>query len=335
MQAIIFPAPRSIALERVPDPHCAPDEVVVQVSACGICGTDVHIYHNEYMSDFPLIPGHEFSGRVVEVGSAVRDVVMGDRVAVDPNLYCGRCDFCRNEQANHCANWQGIGITRGGGFAQFVAAPARACYRLPDSLSDAQAAFIEPLSCVVHALKRIRIWPGSSILVFGSGPMGLLLLQALRHSGASHVVMSDKRADRLALAQRLGASSTVMAGAEQDEHLRGLAPGGFDVVVDATGVPAVIERAFGYLRPRGQYLQFGVTPKTATVRVSPYDIFHNDWAIIGSFALCYTFLPAIAWLQAGVVDVSTLVSDTVSLSGFEDAFQRFARGETLKVHVQA
>jgi 2-desacetyl-2-hydroxyethyl bacteriochlorophyllide A dehydrogenase len=322
-------------VERVPDPTCAPDEVIVQVAVCGICGTDVHIYRNEYMSDFPLIPGHEFSGRVVEVGREVRDVAIGERVAVDPNLYCGRCDFCRNEQANHCANWQGVGVTRSGGFAQFVAAPARACYRLPDNLSDNQAAFIEPLSCVVHALKRIRIWPGSSTLVFGSGPMGLLLLQALRHSGASHVAMVDMQPDRLALAQRLGAAATIIAGAEQDEQLRGLAPGGFDVVVDATGVPAVIERAFHYLRPRGQYLQFGVTPKTATVAISPYDLFHNDWTIIGSFALCYTFLPAIAWLQAGVVDVSALVSDVAPLSNFADVFHRFARGETLKVHVRA
>lgn len=122
MQAIIFPAPEAISVERVADPVCAPDEVVVQIAACGICGTDVHIYRNEYMSSFPLIPGHEFSGAVVEVGKAVTDVKLGDRVAVDPNLYCGHCDFCRNEEANHCRNWQGVGITRSGGFAQYVAA---------------------------------------------------------------------------------------------------------------------------------------------------------------------------------------------------------------------
>ena len=104
MQAVIFPQAETITVERMPDPSCARDEVVVQVSRCGICGTDVHIYRNEYMSDFPLIPGHEFGGVVVEVGSDVTDVRVGDRVAVDPNLYCGHCDFCRNEQANHCLN---------------------------------------------------------------------------------------------------------------------------------------------------------------------------------------------------------------------------------------
>lgn len=332
MQAILFPAAETIAVERVPDPTPAPDEVVVQVAACGICGTDVHIYRNEYMSEFPLIPGHEFSGKVVAVGKAVTDVKLGDRVAVDPNLYCGHCDFCRNEQANHCRNWQGVGITRAGGFAEYVAAPARACYQLPEQMTNAQAAFIEPLACVIHALKRIRVWPGAQVLIFGAGPMGLLLLQALRYSGASQVVMVEKQPARLALATQLGGLAVPVDG-QETAALRAIAPYGFDLVVDATGIPAVIEQAFTYVRPRGQYLQFGVTPMDATIRLRPYDLFRNDWTVIGSFALCYTFLPAIAWLANGVVDVSQLVSHTVPMREFAPAFHAFASGQTLKVHV--
>ena len=105
MRAIVFPQPEMIAVERVSDPTPAADEVVVQVARCGICGTDVHIYHDEYMSTYPIIPGHEFGGTVVEVGRDVTGLRVGERVAVDPNLYCGACDFCRNEQANHCSNW--------------------------------------------------------------------------------------------------------------------------------------------------------------------------------------------------------------------------------------
>ncbi len=334
MQAIVFPQPETIALERVDDPTPAADEVVVQVARCGICGTDVHIYRNEYMSTFPIIPGHEFGGTVVEVGRDVTGVRIGDRVAVDPNLYCGHCDFCRNEQANHCSNWQGVGITRPGGFAEYVAVPARACYQLPPAMTDLQAAFIEPLACVVHACKRLRVLPGDPVLIFGAGPMGLLLLQALRHSGASQVVMVEKQPDRLALADRLGASAAVTAGPDQDAVLADLAPHGFGLVVDATGIPAVIERAFTYLRPRGQYLQFGVAPMQATINLRPYDIFRNDWHILGSFALCYTFLPAIAWLTSGVVDVSELVSHQVAVADFSQAFHAFAAGQTLKVHVR-
>jgi threonine dehydrogenase-like Zn-dependent dehydrogenase len=176
--------------------------------------------------------------------------------------------------------------------------------------------------------------PGDQALIFGAGPMGLLLLQALRHNGVSCVVMVEKQPDRLALAERLGAASVVAAGPDQEAVLRELAPDGFGLVVDATGIPAVIEGAFHYLRPRGQYLQFGVTPMQATVQLRPYDLFRNDWQLIGSFALCYTFLPAIAWLAGGVVEVRELVSHQVGIEGFADAFHAFAEGKTLKVHVQ-
>ncbi|MEW5957550.1 MAG: zinc-dependent alcohol dehydrogenase family protein [Chloroflexota bacterium] len=334
MQAVVFPAPETIAIEQVSDPTCGPEEVIVQVARVGICGTDLHIYRNEYMSDFPLIPGHEFVGTIVEVGQAVTDFRLGERVVVDPNLYCGRCYFCRNQQANHCLNWEGVGITRPGGFAQYVAAPGRACYRVPAGLSDGEAAFIEPLACVVHALNRVRVWPGNEVLIYGAGPMGLVLVQALRHSGASQVVVVEKQAERLTLASQLGATATVTTGVDQDKALKELAPYGFAGVIDATGVPAVIEQAFNFLKPGGQYLQFGVTPMEATIKLRPYEIFRHDWTIIGSFALCYTFEPAMAWLANGVIDVKPLISHTVPLTDFSDVFQQFAAGKTLKVHLQ-
>lgn len=334
MKAIVFTGPQQSALQTLADPTPASGEVVVKVAQSGICGTDLHIYRNEYMSDFPLVPGHEFSGEVVAVGPNVTMAIqVGDRVAVDPNLYCMHCDFCRNEQANHCANWQGVGITRSGGFGEYVAVPAQACYHLPEGMSNAQAAFIEPLACVVHALRRFPVSPADQVLLIGAGPMGLLLVQALRHGNASNITVVEKQAARLDLALALGANHAVSAGPEQSAALRAIAPLGFDAVIDATGVPAVIEGAFQYLKPRGRFLQFGVTPNNATIRVNPYDIFRNDWSIIGSFALCYTFVPAIDWLANGVIDVSQLVSHVVPLAGFDDAFHQFGKGNTLKVHV--
>jgi 2-desacetyl-2-hydroxyethyl bacteriochlorophyllide A dehydrogenase len=334
MQAVVFPAPETLAVESVADPTCRPDDVVVRVAASGICGTDLHIFRNEYMSDFPVIPGHEFGGTVVEIGKDVTDLKVGDRVAVDPNLYCGHCYFCRNEQANHCLNWQGVGVTRPGAFAEYVAAPARAAYKIPDSLSDAQAAFIEPVSCVVHALKRLRVLPGDEVLIFGAGPMGLIMLQALRHSGASQVVIVEKQPQRLALARQLGASAAVTPGPDLSAALRERAPYGYPIVVDCTGVPAVIESEFQYLKPRGQFLQFGVVPREAKIQISPYDLFQHDWTIVGSFALCYTFIPAIAWLAGGVVDVNPLISHSVPMTEFPKVFQEFAAGQTLKVQVR-
>ena len=275
MKAVIFPQPGRIAFESVDDPACAHDEVVVKVASSGICGTDIHIFRGEYESTFPLIAGHEFGGEVVETGKSVSELRIGDRVVVDPNLYCTRCDYCRDHKANHCANWQGIGITRGGGFAEYVNVPARAAYRVGADFSDTQMAFVEPLACVVWALQRIQVKPADRVLVYGCGPMGLLLLQALRHSGAADITMVEKQLPRVKLAQRLGASRTVPANGSPADELRQIAPSGFDLVVDATGVPAVIESAFAQLKPRGQFLQFGVTPMDARISISPYDIFRK------------------------------------------------------------
>lgn len=334
MKAIVFPEPNQFALDTVPDPTCAPDEVVVKVAHSGICGTDIHIYQDEYMSEFPLTPGHEFGGELVEMGKNVSGFEIGQRVVVDPNLYCNHCDFCRNEQANHCVNWEGVGITRSGGFAEFVNVPGKAVYRVPDSLSSTQMAFVEPLACVAWAMKRMPVTPADRILIIGSGPMGLLLLQALRHGGASQITMVDKQAYRLKIADRFGATQTLIANGHQDEQLKDLAPYGYDIVIDATGVPAVIENAFQHLKARGQFLQFGVTPIDAKIQVSPYDIFHKDWTILGSFAVCYTTLPAIAWLENGVIDVEPLVSHTIPLSEFGSGFKSFISGDTLKVHLR-
>lgn len=333
MKAIVFPKTQQIDIQKVADPQCADDNVVVEVTSCGICGTDLHIFKGEYMSDFPLIPGHEFHGKVVEVGKNVSQYKVGDRVTVDPNLYCGKCSRCRNEQSNQCLNLSVVGVTRSGGFAEYVTVPERACYPIPDSLSDTQSAFIEPLACVVYALRRMRVNPADRVLIIGAGPMGLLLIQALRHSGASLITVLEKQEHRLQLAKGMGANSVVSAGNDQDKELKEISSEGFDIVIDATGVPAVIQNAFNYIKPRGQFLQFGVAPMGAKIEIEPYAIFRYDWQIVGSFALCYTFQPAIDWLAHGVIDVEPLVSHTVPMAEFSRVFNMFDNGETLKVHI--
>jgi 2-desacetyl-2-hydroxyethyl bacteriochlorophyllide A dehydrogenase len=333
MKAVIFPAPHQIAVETVPDPACEEEDVVVAVTSAGICGTDLHIFRGEFDAQFPLIPGHEFHGRVVETGSAVTTVRIGDHVVIDPNLYCGRCSRCRNQQHNQCLNLAAVGVTRDGGFAEFVSVPQNACYLLPDGMTDKQAAFVEPLACVVYALRRMHVNPADRVLILGAGPMGLLLVQALRHSGASLIVVTEKQPHRAQLAQSMGANAAIISGAEQEAHLRDLAPEGFDIVIDATGIPKVIENGFKQLKPRGTFLQFGVTPNDAQITLSPYDIFRKDWTILGSFALSYTFQPAIDWLHYGVINVEPLVSHTVPMEDFAEVFGMFGDGHTLKVHI--
>lgn len=332
MQAVVFTEREHVEVQDAPAPPAGADEVVLRVGCAGICGTDVHIFRGEYMSDFPLVPGHEFVGTVESVGRGVRDPVPGQRVVADPNLSCGACTCCRDGLANHCLNWQGVGITRPGAFAERVVVPARACHAVPDTMSDGAAAFVEPVACVVHAINRLDLRAGETALIFGAGPMGLLLMQALRHRGAAAVTIVDTRPARLDLAGQLGATRAVPA--EDLATLRDPGPHGFDVVVDATGVPAVVQAALDWLRPGGRYLQFGVTPRDATIQLRPYDLFRHDWVLLGTFALRGTFPQAIAWMNGGVIDVEPLISHRAPLAEFPKLFAAFARGQTLKVHVR-
>jgi threonine dehydrogenase-like Zn-dependent dehydrogenase len=186
---------------------------------------------------------------------------------------------------------------------------------------------------VVHALDRIRVRPADDVLVFGAGPIGLLLAQALRRTGAARVVLVERSPARLQLAESLG-FPTIPADEHLGERLREVATHGFPLVADATGNPAVIERALGYVRPAGTYLQFGVAPSQATVAWQPYDIFRRELTIIGTFAVCYSFERALNWLEQGIVQIEPLLSHTLPLAEFPSALAAFARGETLKVHIR-
>jgi len=324
MKALTITAPLCAAYGDVDTPEPGPDQVLIRVATAGLCGTDLHIYHGEYEANYPIIPGHEFCGTVAALGSAVRDLHIGQRVAADPNVFCHQCTYCRREMHNQCLNLQAIGVTTDGAFAEYVLAPRHVVYSIGNLPFD-QAAFIEPLSCVVYALQRARPAPGDNVLLFGAGPMGCLLTQMLVRSGAARVVVVDRDAQRLTLVQELGASYTVLAenavsAQDTEGRIRDLAPRGYDFCVDATGAPQVVETAFRYLAPRGTMFFFGVCPNNAFIRISPYDVFRNDWRIVGSFALCYTFQKAIRLLSEGVVRVEPLISHRLPLSRATEAF---------------
>lgn len=190
MKAAVIETPGRVVVQEVPDPQPAPDEVIVSVALAGLCGTDLHIYAGEINSVYPIIPGHEVVGTIAEVGDGVTDLTPGMHVTFDPNIPCGQCHFCRRLRFNHCLNWQGIGVTRDGGFAERVAVPAKVIYPIGD-LPFERAVFIEPLSCVVYGLQRATPALGDRALIFGAGPIGLLLMQAIQRAGAAQVVVTD------------------------------------------------------------------------------------------------------------------------------------------------
>ena len=302
-------------------PGLKPDEVLIEVKRAGICGTDLHIWHGSYgLANYPLTPGHEFSGVVSAVGDAVKNFEVGDRVTADPNLPCYHCVFCQQRQFNQCLNLEVVGVTRPGAFSGYVAVPQSAVYAIGD-LSFADAALIEPLACVVWGLQQVQIQPGDRVLIFGAGPMGILMMQAVLRSGAAAVVMVDKEGWRLELAQALGATQTVLADDLTPQTFNDLAPQGFEIVADATGVPAVIESTFSHVKPGGKVWVFGVAATGKAASFMPYDVFRYDLKIIGSFALNKTFHEAIALIQGGAVKLDSLVSHALPLGEFREGLE--------------
>ncbi len=332
MRAGKIEAPGRVSFGSVEMPSVGADDVLIQVRAAGICGTDIHILKGEYEAQYPLIPGHEFSGIVADVGDRVTRYKTGDRVTADPNIPCNRCPACQRNEPNQCDDLAAVGVTRNGAFAEFVAVPEGNVFPIGE-MSFAAAALAEPLACVAWGLERLHIRPGASVLIFGAGPMGCLLAQSLRYSGASKVVVLDVVPHRLALVADLGATETLLAGENQSAELKAIEPRGFDLVVDATGIPQVLEDAFQYVRPRGTLWVFGVTPRDARISFMPYEVFRRDLTILGSFAVNRTFQASIAMIESGIVKVEPLISHVIPLEDFAKGFE-LAQFDPARMKVQ-
>jgi 2-desacetyl-2-hydroxyethyl bacteriochlorophyllide A dehydrogenase len=331
MRAAQVRQPGEVAVVEVPDPVPGATDVVVEVAACGVCGTDLHIMDGDFPpAPYPLVPGHELAGTVVEVGggqSMAGDTGfrVGDRVAVDPSLFCGQCPPCRAGRGNLCENWGAIGDTVDGAFADRVRVPARNCYRLPDHVTFEQGALVEPLSCAVHGVRRLGVEVGERMLVVGAGTMGLLLLQLLVQGGAE-VTAVDKVSAKLDLAGAFGATRTATSVAE-------LGAQRFDAVVDVTGVPAAIEEGFDAVSRGGRFMVFGVAPSDATVRLSPFRIYNDEITVVGSMAVLHSFGAALDLVADGAVHTDRLVSHRLPLVEFPEALEVVRAGSGVKVQV--
>jgi 2-desacetyl-2-hydroxyethyl bacteriochlorophyllide A dehydrogenase len=331
MRAVILDKPGSQRLGELPDPTPKAGEVVVRVHATGICGTDLHILDGEFPpTPYPITPGHEFAGEVVELGAGVSGLAVGDRVAVDPSLFCGRCWQCQRQRGNLCENWGAIGDTVDGAFAEYVAAPVGNCYRLPDSVDYSAGALVEPVACAVHGIHRLGMEVGSSLLVVGAGTMGLLLMQLARSAGAYQVAMVDRDPARLAVAGELGATATATSVEEiVDGH-----GGGFDYVVEATGVPAAGQSALNAVTSGGTFMVFGVAPEDARLQVSPFEVYNREISIVGSMAVLSTFAPAVKAVASGVIDTTRMVTHVEPLDRFAQAIELTRQRAGLKVQVK-
>lgn len=327
MKAAIITGIGQSEVGTVDDPTPGPRDVVIDVAACGICGTDLHILQGEFAPTLPIVPGHEFAGEVVALGSAVTELRLGDRVAVDPSLYCGHCYYCKRAQGNMCENWNAIGVVEPGGAAEYVKAPAGNCVKLPDHVRTEDAALIEPLSCAVHGYDVLRTQLASSVLIYGSGTMGLMMAALAKRVGAASVDVVDTNAARLASAVELGVSRTAASADELD------APRGWDLVIDATGNARAIQDGLARVGKCGTFLQFGVTDYATQVTIEPYRIYRDEITITGSMAVLHSYDRAAALFADGVIDPDFFISDRIALDDYAGALAQFARGEGRKIQV--
>jgi 2-desacetyl-2-hydroxyethyl bacteriochlorophyllide A dehydrogenase len=330
MRAAVIPEPGRVVVGEVPDPVPGPGQVVVAVAAVGICGTDIHVLDGEFEpTPYPIVPGHEFAGTVSAVGDGVTRVAVGDRVAVDPSLYCGECHYCAIGRGNLCERWNAIGVTRPGACAEYALAPAANCYRIPDELTLEHAALIEPLSCAVHGFDLLPGRLGEHYLIYGAGTMGLLMAQLARHAGAASVSVVDVNSARLPVAWKLGVDAVAGSADDLDR------PQGWEVVVDCTGAVPAIEDALTRVRRGGTFQVFGVAAADATARFSPFRIYNDEITVVGSMAVLHSFGRALDLMAQGVVDASTMISHSFALDDYAEAVAAFRAGTGRKIQICA
>ena len=327
MKAAVITAPGEIAIEEVADPTPGDNDVVVQVAAVGICGTDLHIFEGEFAPKLPIVPGHEMSGTVVAVGKSVTEVKIGDAVAIDPSLHCGECFYCRRARGNLCENWNALGVTYPGAAAQFLRSPKKNIHKLPKNVDLKSAALIEPLSCAVRGFDQLPRNPGSHYLIYGSGTMGLMMAELAKVNGAASVSIVDLNQDKLKTAKVLGFTNLAKSADEFDQ------PRGFDVVIDCTGVTEAIKDGLKHVMPGGIFLQFGVANKDAKVEIEPFWVYNKEITIVGSMAVLHSFDRAVELFASGVLNADVMISDRYSLENYADALTAFKSGKGRKTIV--
>lgn len=329
MRALVVEKPGQFSVETVADPTPGTGDAVVRVDAVGICGTDIHIVAGEFPpTPYPIIPGHEFAGEVVALGRAVDGIRVGDLVAVDPSLFCGRCHYCAIGRGNLCENWGAIGDTVDGAMAEFVKVPAANCYRLPGHVPAAHGALVEPLSCAVHGFDVLPRQLGAHYLIYGAGTMGLLMQQLAIAGGAASVSVVDTNPARLAVVRALGADASAASADELDR------PEGWEIVIDCTGSIAAVEDGLARVRRGGTYQQFGVAPAAARATISPFRIYNDEITIVGSMAVLHSFGRAVDLMGEGVIDAETMITHDFSLDEFDDALSTFGSGVGRKIQVR-
>jgi L-iditol 2-dehydrogenase len=330
MKALLLSEYNNLAIAELDAPVPGPDELLIQVAACGICGSDVHGYDGSSGRRIPpIVMGHEAAGTVVAIGSDVRNFAPGDRVTFDSTVFCGVCDFCRAGDVNLCNDRQVIGVScgeyrRAGAFAEFLTVPERVAYHLPDELSFPDAAMLEAVSVALHGVAVSEMKGDETVLVIGAGMIGLLLLQAARTTGyaSACVYVSDVDATRLALASDLRADATFLAtGSDLTAEIMKRTQGrGVDIVLEAVGRDETIATAIDCVRKGGTVVLVGnISPQ---VNLPLQKVVSRQIRLQGSCASAGEYPDAMDLIASGKIKVAPLITAIAPLADGPQWFER-------------
>ena len=326
MKSAVFYGKHDLRVEEHPMPEVGPHDVLIQVEACGVCGTDVHIYEGDKGAAEvtpPTILGHEFSGVIREVGSEVKKYKAGDRVCIDPNCYCGACDPCRNGVAHFCENMMGYGTTVNGGFAEYCAVDERQVYLLGENTTFEQGAMAEPVACCLHGIDMCEIQPGQQVVIIGGGMIGLLMLQLAKLAGAAKVALLEPVENKREVGRKLGAD--VCIDPVKEDVKERLAENGMDwgkVVIECVGRPSTIEQAIEIAGNKAVVMMFGLTKPDEEIAVKPFQVFKKELVLKASYINPYTQKRALDLINSGRLDVSSMVYEVCSLDKLEEILSR-------------
>ena len=335
MKVAVLKGPYQIEIEERDKPVPGPNQVLIRVRRCGICGSDLHAYKGKH-PDFiiPVVPGHEFSGDVVEVGEKVEGIKVGDRVVVEPLVTCGKCRFCKRGEYHRCTSLKVLGAQTDGAFAEYIAVDSKWVYKLPSELSYEEGAMIEPLAVAVHAVKR-ALPLGENVLILGAGTIGLLTLQVARAFGAINTIITDLVDWKLEFAKKLGATVAVNPDKEDLGKIVNKVTGGYgvDTSFEAVGHNVTLNQALEYTRKGGKVVIIGVFEKPRT-EINVMNIVNKELNVYGSLVYNWDFETAINLVKTGKVNVKDLVSDVIRLEDIKQGFERMLAREKGVIKIQ-
>ena len=334
MQAAVIYGPGDIRVVEMEIPEPKPDEILIRVKACGVCGTDQALNIGEFPANFPVIIGHEFSGEVVKIGSEVTNFKVGDRVTADPNRVCHKCEYCRMGFEHLCENRDSMGVDSHGADAEYAVVPETNAYKIPDHLSFEEAAFTEPLACAINGTNLAQVRLGDTVLILGAGGMGNLITQCAANAGAANIVVSEPIEFRRKAAKENGATHLIDPfNQDVDSELRKIRKIGADVVFEAAGNNKLQEQAINYVRKGGTVVWFGCSPQGKTINVDSFDVNDREIKIQGSFNNPFSTGRAIKLLGSDTVRVDNLISHKILLNNYLEAFDIFGSSKSLKLMV--